>query len=226
MKITSFVFMNKHRLVTACIGGLLIFLFAQPALSQEARAPSPEALVEALRGGGYSLYFRHAATDWTQQDHVTQRDDWLSCDGNEIRQLSEEGRATSRAIGQSIKALGIPVGRVLASPYCRTVETAKLMQLGKVETTTAVMNLRVQDYFGGSAAIVTTAQALLSTPPVANTNTLIVAHGNVAQAATPVYPGEGEGIIFQTDDATGFRYVGRITPEDWSRLAETMANPD
>lgn len=226
MKITGFFLMNKHRQASVTIIGLLFFLFAQSVCSQDVPAPSAEALVEALRGGGYSLYFRHAATDWSQQDSVTRRDDWLSCDGNKMRQLSDAGRATSRSIGKSIKALGIPIGRVLASPYCRTVETAKLMQLGRVEATTDVMNLRVQDYFGGRAAIVTSAQSLLSTPPAGNTNTLIVAHGNVAQSATPVYPGEGEGIIFQADNQAGFQYVGRLNPEDWSRLAKTMGNPD
>ena len=218
--------MHKPRLTSACIAFLLSSFFPQPGLSQGTQTLSPEALIEALRGGGYSLYFRHAATDWTQQDHVIHRYDWLSCDGTKIRQLSEAGRATSRAIGKSIKTLGIPIGRVLASPYCRTIETAKLMQFGKVETTTAVMNLRVQDYFGGRAAIVSTAQSLLSTPPTDNTNTLIVAHGNVAQAATPVYPSEGEGIIFQANAQTGFHYVGRLTPKDWSRLAEMTGHSD
>lgn len=45
-----------------------------------------QALIDALRGGGFNLYFRHAATDWSQQNRVSRRDDWLSCDAIEIRQ--------------------------------------------------------------------------------------------------------------------------------------------
>lgn len=42
------------------------------------------------------------------------------------RVLSEKGRQNSRAIGEAIRALDVPIGPVLASPLCRTVETAVL----------------------------------------------------------------------------------------------------
>jgi hypothetical protein len=122
-----------------------------------------------------------------------------------------------------MRALGIPVGRVLASPYCRTVETAKLMDLGPIETTTDVMNMRVAEYFGGRAAIAATARVRLATPPAPGVNTVIVAHGNVAREATPVYPGEAEGAVFRPDGKGGFGFVGRLTPAQWARLAEKLS---
>ena len=66
----------------------------------------------------------------------------------------------------------------------------------------------------------TMAKALLATPPEAGTNTVIVAHGNVAQAATPAYPGEGDGLVFHPDGAGGFQYIGQITPSEWSRIID------
>ena len=178
-----------------------------------------ETLITALRAGGYNIYFRHAATNWSQQDQVRAPGDWTSCDPSRMRQLSQDGRAAASAVGEAIRALGIPVDKVLSSPYCRTVETARLMGLGSVETTTDVMNMRVAEYFGGRSAIVATAQARLSTPPSAGSNTVIVAHGNVAQAATPVYPQEGEGVVFQPDGAGRFHFIGRLTAEEWSGFA-------
>ncbi len=178
------------------------------------------ALIEALRSGGHNIYFRHVATDWSQSDDVREAGDWLSCNPAQMRQLSDAGRADAVAIGNAIRELQIPIGEVQASPYCRTVETARLMKIGEVEPSTAVMNLLAADYFGGRAAIVATAQALLATPPVSGTNRVIVAHGNVAQASTPVYPAEGEGVVFQPDGKGGFYLVGRISPDDWSRLLE------
>jgi phosphohistidine phosphatase SixA len=186
--------------------------------AQTAPTLSDEALVQTLREGGFNIYFRHAATDWSQSDEVSKAGGWSSCDSSRMRQLSGEGRQTSIDIGDAIRALGLPVGQVMASPYCRTVETAKLMQLGAVEATTDVVNLRVADYFGGRGAIVASAQTRLSTRPAAGTNTIIVAHGNVAQAATPVYPGEGEAVIFKPDGAGGFHYIARIAPDDWPRI--------
>ncbi|MFT5505879.1 MAG: phosphohistidine phosphatase SixA [Gammaproteobacteria bacterium] len=183
-----------------------------------------EALISALRSGGFNLYFRHEATNWSQSDDIQQFDDWLSCDGNQIRQLSNEGRENATNTGQSISKLGIPVGLVFASPYCRTVETARLMQQGKVQATTEVMNLRVAEYFGGRNAIVKSARALLARNPDTGTNNIIVAHGNVAQAATPIYPGEGEAVIFRPDGKGGFSVTGRLTPQDWDRLSKSVEN--
>ena len=180
------------------------------------------ALVETIRNGGYNLYFRHAATDWSSQDMVVDKGDWNSCDPSRTRQLSDAGRETARAIGEAIRKLKIPVGKVLASPYCRTVETARLMRLGPVETTTDVMNLRVSSYFGGRAAIIAKAQARLAAIPAAGTNTVIVAHGNVAREATPVYPSEGEGVVFQPDGVGGFTYIGRLAPTGWAQLGNAV----
>ena len=48
-----------------------------------------DALVEMLRVGGYSLYFRHEATNWSQSDDVRKTEDWLSCDGGRIRHMTK-----------------------------------------------------------------------------------------------------------------------------------------
>jgi len=98
------------------------------------------------------------------------------------------------------------------------METARLMNLGPVESTTEVINLRVAQYFGGRDAIIETAKALLALTADSKTNTLIVSHGNLARAATAEYPDEGEGLVFQADGKGGFRFIGRLTTEDWKRL--------
>ena len=180
-------------------------------------------LLHALRAGGYNIYFRHVATDWSQSDDVREADDWRSCDPLRMRQLSTAGRDAARAIGRAMRRLAIPVDEVLASPYCRTVETAKLMELGKVSETVQVMNLRSADYVGGRASVVASAQALLASAPGAAFNRVIVAHGNVASQATPAYPGEGEALVFEPDGAGGFVLRGRIAVGDWARLVK-LAN--
>ena len=129
-----------------------------------------------------------------------------------MRQLSDAGRADAIAIGEAMRRLEIPPGEVQASPYSRTMETARLMNLGSVATSTDVMNLRAARFFGGREAIVATARRLLSTPPATGANRIIVAHGNVAREATPFYPGEGEGLVFKPDGKGGFDLLGRIPP--------------
>lgn len=194
-----------------------------PVVSADTAEISDEVLVDRLRGGGFNLYFRHVATDWSQSDDLQSAGDWRSCDPARMRQLSNSGRAEAQAIGKAMRELKIPVGEVLASPYCRTVETARLMGLGEVKFTTDVMNLRAEHYFGGRDAIVATARRLLATPPAAGANRVIVAHGNVAREATPVYPGEGEGIVFVPDGNGGFQVLDRVSPERWTRLLAGFA---
>ena len=129
-----------------CILIVIGFSFAQDLLEGK-------ALIEALRRGGYVIYFRHAATDWSQDDFVTADGEWTSCDPARMRQLSSEGRQVARRIGEAIRRLKIPIGRVLSSEYCRTKETAQLMALGAVKTTRNIMNMRVADMVGGREAV-------------------------------------------------------------------------
>ena len=199
---------------------LLACLLATGPLSAADSLLTDMALVRALRTGGFNIYFRHVATDWSQSDDVRRVDDWRSCDPLRMRQLSSAGRATARAIGEAMRQLDIPVDEVLASPYCRTVETAELMGLGKVIESMQVMNLRSADYVGGRASVVASAQALLASAPGAAVNRVIIAHGNVAREATPAYPGEGEALVFEPDVAGGFVLRGRIAVGDWSRLVK------
>lgn len=208
----------------AFIKTFLVFLastlfIALPSVQAEQELASND-LVNALRKGGYSIYFRHEATEWSQQDRVYKEDDWLSCDPRKIRQLSDAGRQRAKQTGQIIQKLGIPINEVIASPYCRTMETARMMNLGQVKPSNDVINMRVAEYFGGRQAIIKSTRALLSTPPTNGFNRVIVAHGNVAQSATPVYPDEGEGVAFKVDGHGGFEYVGRLTADQWSRLAQ------
>lgn len=49
------------------------------------------------------------------------------------RNLSDEGRADARRIGEQFRARGIAVGAVWASQWCRTKETAELAFPGRVQ---------------------------------------------------------------------------------------------
>ena len=97
------------------------------------------------------------------------------------------------------------------------------MDIGLVESTDDLMNLRVAEYFGGSEVIVERARRQLGTTPAEGTNTVLVSHGNLARAATSVYPGEGEGLVFQPQADGGFVFVGRLSPTQWRQLAESLS---
>ena len=104
----------------ACTLTSLAFAQTDTALPSPKDALSGPALLNALRRGGYVIYFRHTSTDFGQNDEgMTSYDDCTK-----QRHLTEQGRAEARAIGAAIAKLQIPIGDVLASPFCRTLETA------------------------------------------------------------------------------------------------------
>jgi broad specificity phosphatase PhoE len=189
-------------------------------MAQQAPSLTGDALVKALREGGYTIYFRHAETSWSQADHVTAAGDWKTCDASRMRQLSEEGRRTARKLGKMIRALGLPVGRVLASEYCRAVETAQLMRLGPVDTTADIINTRVAEFYGGLAGLAERARGRLAMRPETGTNTILVAHGNVLRAATGISLGEAGAAIFAPRPDGTVALVARLSPEDWAALAK------
>jgi phosphohistidine phosphatase SixA len=54
------------------------------------------------------------------------------------RNMDERGRAQARALGEAFRQHGVPVDKILSSPWCRCLETARLMALGPVESAIAV----------------------------------------------------------------------------------------
>lgn len=214
--------MTARAAARAALVGLALAV-APPAT---AGSPSGEALVQALRQGGFILYFRHAATDWSQQDRLAAEGDWTSCDPERMRQLSEEGRRAAERVGAAIRRLDVPVGRVQASPYCRARQTATRLALGPVETTSEVMNLLAAASFGGRDAVTERARRRLSRPPAPGTNDVIVAHGNVVRAATGAYPGEAGAVIFRPRPGAAPEVVAEVAAERWTALADRLAPAD
>jgi broad specificity phosphatase PhoE len=177
-----------------------------------------EQLVSALRGGGYVIYFRHAATDQIPDDAVPV----VLSDCATQRNLSAAGRAHSQAIGQAMERLGIPIGLVLSSPFCRALDTARLA-FGRAAPEPAMENLETVRSEAEREARTQGLRRLLATPPERATNSVLVAHGvNISGAARVTIP-EGGAAIFRPDGQGGFALVATVTPREWEELAAALA---
>lgn len=197
-------------------GFLVLAWLALPAVPAAAEVPD----LAALRQGGFVIYFRHADTDFSSRDRIAAAGDWRSCDPARMRQLSDAGRAEAEAIGAAIRQAGIPVGRVVASEYCRATETAELLDLGPVEAGTAIFNLLAQDFVGGRDALLVAARALLNRPPPQGRNTVAVAHGNLGRALLGVNLVQGEAAVLRPGAQDGPEVLGVLGPADWARFAQ------
>jgi phosphohistidine phosphatase SixA len=182
---------------------LLVLLFVSTAWAQP-----PADIAERLREGGYVLYMRHAATDFSQNDaRMTSYEDCAS-----QRNLTDQGREEARRIGAHVKRLGIPIGEVLASPYCRTIETARLA-FGKAQATNDVRGGPVDEKRYDAL------KKLLSSEVKKGQNRVISSHGNPFQAvAGSPYLAEGEIAVVRPEGEMRFSVVARIRPQDWSGL--------
>jgi phosphohistidine phosphatase SixA len=178
------------------------------------REDPPRDLVEQLRRGGHVLLLRHGRTDWSRGD-LTRLD--LTDPGTQ-RLLAPIGRRQARAIARGVCELGVPVGPVLSSPYDRALETAALaFGRERVQTTD---DLIAEDYPGADPGrIAVAARGLAATNPPAGTNTALVTHVHTMYRATGHVAAEGEAVVLRPGAPGGVRYVGRISAEDWSRLA-------
>ena len=172
---------------------------------------SPVSLADLLRAGNLTLYFRHTATDFSQSD----RDDRELADCSKQRNLTEKGRSDARAIGEAMRAMKLPVEEVLASPYCRTLETARLIT-GRATKSPDVRGHVTTAGRPDYAAL----EKILSTPPAAGTLRIIASHGNpfFAIAGEPRLD-EGEAAVIR-GDGKSWAIVARIKVGDWVSLAK------
>lgn len=173
-----------------------------------AGAQPDASIVPKLRQGGYVLYFRHTSTDFSQND--ARMTSYADCSTQ--RNLTDKGRDEARAIRSHFQRLKIPVGAIYASPFCRTIETARLA-VGEPQATNEARGgpSRPDDPARYEAL-----KKLLATPPAAGRNNVIASHGNPFYAVFgQPYLAEGEMAVV---DPKTVAIVARVRLEDWAGL--------
>ena len=212
---------------------LLWYSFAcseNPASQSEDRTAAPTAasetplggaaLVQALKQGGYVLVFRHAATDQAQVDEfaaalraggaggdLTPPDDCAR-----QRNLNQGGRDQSLAIGAAFRRLGIR-GEVIASPYCRTRETA---QLAFDSYQTEVALTMILDAEVDRTTVEAGRRLIVARVPTGGNRVVVTHTPNMVAMGLPLIA-EGEAVILETDGST-WRMVAQVKADEWALL--------
>jgi len=168
------------------------------------------ALLAALQRGGHILYFRHADTDHSQVDQRGMRLE----DCTTQRNLTDRGREHSRALGDAIRALGIPI--VLASPLCRTMETATLAFGTALRSPAAREGGPLAP---GNPGRFPALRELLSTPVAPGANTIVVGHAYpYFTLVGGQYLNEGEADVVHPRGGD-FEVLARLGLTQWRDLA-------
>jgi len=188
----------------------LFAFFALIALAMPVAAEdtaSADAAWAALERGGHVALVRHGHAPGRSPDPPNFRLE----DCATQRGLDERGRAQAVALGQALRRHGVQVERVLSSPWCRCLETARLMDYSP-GIFDALYNLmgpnpdreRQRRDFRATVAAWRGPGTLL-----------LVSHGvTIGFLTGEAYPAEAEIIVLAPDPAAerGFRLVGRIAP--------------
>ena len=179
----------------------------------EAQSLSGEALVAALRKGGFVIVMRHASSP-AQPPKIANSDNV-----NHERQLDDEGIATATAMGKALRELKIPIGEAFTSPTYRARETLRYAQISNAKPV-----VELGDGGRGMQAS-TEAQAAWLQKAVtqfpSGSNTLLVTHFPNMKGAFPQWSAgleDGEALILGPDGKGGAALVARVKIQEWARL--------
>ncbi len=124
------------------------------------------------------------------------------------RNLDESGRAQARRIGDEFRKRGLTRVRLISSQFCRTLETARLMNLGPVQGQAMLNYLNVDD---GSKvdAYVVKALSYLKTLRTGQPAVLVTHITNI-EMVSGARAVSGEMVVTRFDPAGKLAVIGKI----------------
>ena len=181
---------------------LLLVAIALLASACTSALASDAAAWEALRRDGAVALVRHG-----EAPGIGDPPGWKLDDCTTQRNLDDAGRAQARALGARLKAERIPVRRVLASPWCRTLETATLLGAGAVQIEPTFANAFVLG--DRRAELAAGARALIGRWRGPGT-LLVVTHGENIRALVGRTPATAELVVVSLGEDGRLREVGAV----------------
>ena len=123
------------------------------------------------------------------------------------RNLDEQGRGEARALGEAFRNHGVRVDRIVSSPWCRCLETARLMAVGPVESSWAL----VPDRDPSAPVRLLELKEMISAWRGPGT-LVLVTHALTVRALLGFLPIQGETVVFKpaSGSAAGGDLVGLI----------------
>ncbi len=169
---------------------LIVLALAVIAGLSSVRAKA-ESFEQALKEKGGIVLMRHALAPGTGDPA-----NFLLENCATQRNLNDEGRAQAQAIGELLRGMGVEEARVYSSQWCRCLETAELLDLGKVQPQ-PLINSFFQD---ASVAPERTEQlkAWLTEQSVSEPIVLVTHQVNITRL-TGVYPASGEMTLIRME---------------------------
>ncbi|HSQ71175.1 MAG TPA: histidine phosphatase family protein [Rubrivivax sp.] len=190
--------MHSRRDVLAA--GLLLPLAPRPGRANE------DDTARLLREGGVVIALRHALAPGTFDPPG-----FTLGDCSTQRNLSDEGRAQARRIGQWFQARGLQPAVVRSSPWCRCVDTAQLA-FGRAEAWPALGSPRGSPERTNASHLQQLREALATASTRRGRFEVWVTHMFVLSDLTGQTSSSGEGLVLRADPAGAVEVLARLAP--------------
>jgi broad specificity phosphatase PhoE len=224
--------MSRFRLLILC---MLFELFPVIAFSQPVAAQT--GWLESIRLGGYVIVLRHGLTTSDQASPDPMANPAKGADpkntdpmsnpakkGAGERQLSEQGRAQAKSVGEGMRKLKIPVGLVMTSPLQRAVDTGTLLGFGEVTVNPDLAEAGAAISPEENKRRAEALRGIVTSRPPADNNLVIVTHKpNITEAFGKDWSDirEGEATVFEPDNKGGYKLIVRIPANEWAALLQS-----
>lgn len=188
------------------LGRLALFVLAIALVVSQARAADDsEPAWAALVKGGHIALIRHgnAPPGYGGDPPGFKIDDCKT-----QRNLDDMGRQQARALGEAFRAHSVRVDRVLSSPVCRCLDTGRLMAVGNVESSSALL----PDRDPKAPVRLRELKEIVSAWQGPGT-LVLVTHGFTIRPLTGIVPEQAETLVLKPvpGSEAGVELVGRIT---------------
>ena len=123
------------------------------------------------------------------------------------RNLVDQGRREAERLGAALHSHNVPVARVLSSPWCRCIETARIAFGTDPALDDTLSNLF--DHSANREKQVAQFRKLVAKAP-AQGNLFLVTHGSTTAAFTGINQGTAEMVIVTPEGGERYRVAGRL----------------
>lgn len=166
-------------------------------------ANADDALWSLLKQGGQVVLIRHGVTTPGVGDPPGFKLD----DCRTQRNLTDAGRDEARRVGAAFREHGVPVARVLSSPWCRCLETARIAFGVDAQKEPALANLF--EHGENRDSQLAAFRTLVAAAPKQG-NLILVTHGSTTAAFTGISPATAEIVIVTPEGGNRYRVAGRV----------------
>lgn len=193
---------------------------ANPLVVNDESFPLADALIRALRTGGYSIYIRHGAVIPGSIDRRAQGLWWRDCQNTQ--RLAPEALPRARAIGDALTRQRVNIAELHVSEFCRARDTGVHIGLAAAQATSALNDAITLVPPQNLATLASGIQNLIGQPTAPRTNRMLVGH---LLPSTIVHPAlsilqEGHSAIFKAEGNGKFSYVTTLSPGQWQWIGK------